>query len=94
MNVFTFIVFCTEILVSKQCRPCSQFSAVCEKGEYVSSEMLCSACPVDTFQPVYMPYSYTECQDCQQSYGTTDPGATSEDACQCKIIVSNVVEPR
>ena len=61
------------------------FPAICEKGNFVTTALTCEECPIDTYQNMSIPYTYTTCRQCPVAFGTTVTGATSRDACQCKI---------
>ena len=63
------------------------FPAICEKGHIVTADLSgCQECPIDTYQNISIPYTTTTCEPCPVAFGTTITGATSQDACQCKIL--------
>ncbi|KAK3584841.1 hypothetical protein CHS0354_005699 [Potamilus streckersoni] len=57
----------------------------CVAGEFISGDR-CTPCPLDTFQPMDMPYSYTNCTPCNitvgPSYGTMNVRSANTTDCK------------
>ncbi|KAL3875658.1 hypothetical protein ACJMK2_033588, partial [Sinanodonta woodiana] len=55
----------------------------CAAGEFIAGDR-CMPCPLDTYQPMDMPYSYTNCTPCNGSnnYGTRNVSSTNATDCE------------
>ncbi|KAL3875697.1 hypothetical protein ACJMK2_033625, partial [Sinanodonta woodiana] len=59
----------------------------CAAGEFISGDR-CMPCPLDTYQPMDMPYSYTNCMPCNGSYNYGTRNMSSTNATDCKYFCS------
>ncbi|GFS23418.1 signal peptide, CUB and EGF-like domain-containing protein 3 [Elysia marginata] len=72
--------FTTDLAGSNSSQLCDV--PVCQKGYVVSADKSkCDACPVDMYQPTFMPFSIVKCLMCPNNTGTTEDARSSGTQC-------------